>query len=482
MKLLAFLTFTLFIGIIHAQKPCEKASIYFNVNQSNITQQSLTTLKKFADKLKGTDFLIELYGYADSTASAEYNLALSQKRIDSVKLFFDKLENINFNYFETNLGEEQSTELKDLSLSRHVDIFVLPVENNKIVIRDGDAEVAVALDYFSPCGACQTQPRINAYYTAEEARAANIEFVTTEGIPLISAGTFDFNFTSCDGKELNSEKELICYSINSAQVDTEMSLWEPEVVDGITYWKPMEIKPEFDTVNNRYQFCVYTTKLNLDKPCNDYNPQASAIYLFPKELNNLRSEFIPKLANMQSTKIIEDSIQIRNVDFSQLRSSAQLGDTVYHFSLPLQEIPSRDTIWTNFMDIRYISAITYVVELEHYQQLIFSESDTTLMVKLKNKPIQVGYYLSDVQKFIPFEIDEKNKRFYGQKPTGEFQLAYLKKRDRLYVLPNEKTVFKYKRFRKYYKLELRIKDTKLYKRDKEYPIKKSEWDAFLINR
>ena len=69
-------------------------------------------------------------------------------------------------------------------------------------------------------------------------------------------------------------------------------------------------------------------------------------------------------------------------------------------------------------------------DLEMYEKLIFSETDTALMVKLKNKPVQVGYYLSDVHQFIPFEWDKKNKRFYGQKPTGEYELAYLKKRDR----------------------------------------------------
>lgn len=110
--------------------------------------------------------------------------------------------------------------------------------------------------------------------------------------------------------------------------------------------------------------------------------------------------------------------------------------------------------------------------------IIFQDSDMTLLVKHK-KNIQVGYYLKDVHQFIPFEWSKKNKRFYGQKPTGEFQLAYLKKRDRLYVLPQEKMKLKYKRFRKYYKLKLRIKNTKLYKRDKEYSPKKAEWDEFL---
>lgn len=470
MKLLVFLTFTLFIGIIHAQKPCEKASIYFDVNQSNITPQSLTTLKKFADKLKGTDFLIELYGYADSTASAEYNLALSQKRIDSVKLFFNKLENINFNYFETNLGEEESAETNDLSLSRRVDIFVLPVENDKIVIRDGDAEVAVALDYFSPCGACQTKPKINAYYTAEEARAANIEFTTNDGFPLESAGTFDFNFTPCKGKKLKANKELICFKVSSAKVDTAMLLWEADTINGVIYWKPLDVTPQFDTVNNVYQFCVYTPNPNLDKRT------PSQVYIFPAELNLLRSEFTSTAKN-SLCKSSQDTTECKSFHF--LSSYGIIGSTHYHFKKQSNELPLSKTHTIEIAGRTIITSYEHSIKMNQYEQLIFSESDTTLMVKLKNKPIQVGYYLSDVHQFIPFESNKKSKRFYGQKPTGEFQLAYLKKRDRLYVLPKQKMKLKYKRFRKYYKLKLRIKNTKLYKRDKEYTAKKAEWDEFF---
>jgi hypothetical protein len=165
--------------------------------------------------------------------------------------------------------------------------------------------------------------------------------------------------------------------------------------------------------------------------------------------------------------------------FQELRSHGKIGTTIYHFKRTSPEVPITKTNRASVADLNFPVSYERRIDLEMYEKLIFSETDTALMVKLKNKPVQVGYYLSDVHQFIPFEWDKKNKRFYGQKPTGEYELAYLKKRDRLYVLPLKKTKLKYKRFRKIYKLKLRRKHTKWFKRDKKYTPKKTEWNVFL---
>ena len=465
MKLIAFLAFFIAFGTVHAQKLCEKTSIYFDLDQSILTEQSIETLNNLTKNFQGTEYLIELYGFADSTASKEYNLLLSQKRIDSVKVFLNKIKSVNFHYFETNLGEEDNADVKDLARSRRVDIFVLPVKDGKIELEDGKATVSVPLDYFSPCGACQLKPRIDAYYTAEEARAANIEFETNDGVPLISAGSFDFNFKPCDGKE--REKELICFNVRSDKVDQEMLLWEPDTINGIIYWKPIEIKPRFDMINNTYQFCVYSLFVNVDK-----RRFIKPLYIFPDELDQLRSEFTNSQTSIQKSFLDTASC----VNFEYLSSYGVIGNTHYHYKKHSQHIPITKR---NFLVIEIDSfpiSYEHTIPLDKYEQLIFSESDTTLMVKLKNKPLHVGYYLKDVHQFIPFERNEKAIRFYGQKPTGEFQLAYMKKNGRVYVLPQNKMKLKYKRLRKHFRLKLRIKNIEFYKQDKEYPTKKVEWE------
>ena len=437
------------------------------------------TLGKLVKKFEGTDYLIELYGYADSTASSNYNLALSQKRIDSVKLFLNNIEGINFNYFEKNLGEEeQYSETRDLALSRRVDIFVIPVRDNKIVIRDENAEVAVPMDYFEPCGACQSQPKIDAYYTVEEAAAENMVFETTNGIELVTAGTFSFNLTPCSEGERKSPTEPNCFTVFSNAIDTKMTLWEPDTLNGMIYWKSVTISPIFDTINNTYSFCTFLPKFNIDRPkfIDDYvnSPQT---YYFPIELNGLRSEFWQD--DKTNQKSLEDTVKRTMRSFKFLRSHGQIGNTIYHFKRTPQEVPITDTLFKALGDLSVPISCQHIIGLENYEKLTFLDSDTTLVVKLRNKPIQVGYYLRDVHQFIPFESNKKNQRFYGQKPTGEYELAYMKKRDRVYVLPTNKMKLKYKRFRKVYKLKFRRKHTKWFKRDKEYTPKKAEWDEFL---
>ena len=473
MKQIAILVFLFSISNGHAQKMCEKVSIYFEHNESTLSEQSIKNLNILAKKLTGTNYLIELYGYADSTASVRYNLRLSQQRIDSVKTFLSKIKTLKLDFFETNYGEEQATTVKDPARARRVDVYVLPVKDGKIAIKEGNAEATVPLDYFSPCGACQSQPNIKSYYTAEEARSRNMVFETNEGVALITAGTFDFNFNPCDGKP--REKQLICFNVSSKEIDTEMLLWEPDTINGVIYWKPLEIKPEFDLVNNRYQFCVYEGMINIDKPVKAPKPPTTSkrTYIFPDELKERRSEFITD--KTKPIKSFEDSVECESSYV--IRSYGVVDNVHYYFNKRSHNFPLTKSDSTVVYEDKYNKFYEHSIPLDQYKQLIFSESDTTLMVKLKNAPLQVGYYLKDVHQFIPFESSKKNKFFYGQKPTGEYELAYLKKNDRVYVLPQEKTVLKYKRYKKQYKLKLRIKDTKFFKLDKEYTTNRQEWEA-----
>lgn len=318
MKLTVLFVFCIIFGTLFAQKPCEKSSIYFDINKSNLSDQSLITLNKLARKLEGTDYLIELYGYADSIASANYNFTLSQKRIDSVKVFLNKIEGINFNYFEKNLGEEeQSSGVKELALSRRVDIFVIPIRDNKIVIRDKNAEVAVPMDYFEPCGACQSKPKIDAYYTAEEAAVENMMLETTNGIELVTAGTFSFNLTPCNEGERKLQTEPNCFTIYSNAVDTKMTLWEPDTINGVIYWKSVPFEPIYDTINNTYSFCTFLNKFNLDRPRLCANPgKTPNIYFFPKELSELHSEFAHSESNI--VKTLQDTVEFSKMGFQEL--------------------------------------------------------------------------------------------------------------------------------------------------------------------
>ncbi len=61
-------------------------AVRFDTNKSTLTAQAKINLNKLTAVFSEySDTNIEIFGYTDSTGSAEYNLALSQKRAESVK-------------------------------------------------------------------------------------------------------------------------------------------------------------------------------------------------------------------------------------------------------------------------------------------------------------------------------------------------------------------------------------------------------------
>ncbi|MFT5780544.1 MAG: hypothetical protein ACI837_003506, partial [Crocinitomicaceae bacterium] len=405
---------------------------------------------------------------------ADYNLALSQDRINSVKARLDKFQDFTFTYFEKNLGESEFTpEARDLTLARRVDLFVIPMSNNQITIPDGNAEVTVPLDYFQPCGVCQSQPKIDAYYTPEEARVNDIEFQTTNGIDLISAGTFDFNFKPCNESNKIRVDRTICYTVRSAQVDTDMLLWEPDTINGVIYWKPSSIKPEFDTINGTYTFCSPCRLINLDKP----KLKVEDLYIFPPEFEYLRSEFtfsdpIPVI------KTLKDTLKIDNF-IVQLTSFAKMGDTLFHMKALAADLPITKSDTALFLLGRPVDISNeHKIDRNQYKIFVRSASDTAVMIKLKNKPTQVGYYLRDVHDFIPIENSKRNRRFYGQLATGDYEFAYIRGKN-VYVLPTNKIKMRYQKWKHRYKMKFNRKSIRGFKRDKTYRDKRKEWDDFF---
>ncbi|MBI2503680.1 MAG: peptidoglycan-associated lipoprotein Pal [Candidatus Latescibacteria bacterium] len=64
---------------------------YFDYDKSNIRDDQKAMLAQNADKLKtNADVKVTLEGHCDERGTAEYNLALGQKRADSAKAFLSK--------------------------------------------------------------------------------------------------------------------------------------------------------------------------------------------------------------------------------------------------------------------------------------------------------------------------------------------------------------------------------------------------------
>ncbi|AAQ57789.1 peptidoglycan-associated lipoprotein Pal [Chromobacterium violaceum] len=65
--------------------PLAKRSVYFAFDSSAVDGEGKTTVANHADYLKGHDKKVIIQGNTDARGSREYNLALGQRRAESVK-------------------------------------------------------------------------------------------------------------------------------------------------------------------------------------------------------------------------------------------------------------------------------------------------------------------------------------------------------------------------------------------------------------
>ena len=65
------------------------ATVYFEFDKSSLTSKSIQTLKSAVDALnENTSIKVTLSGHADERGTREYNLALGQRRAESVSDYF----------------------------------------------------------------------------------------------------------------------------------------------------------------------------------------------------------------------------------------------------------------------------------------------------------------------------------------------------------------------------------------------------------
>jgi len=113
----------------------EKQTVLFAVNQSKLDDQAKSTLDKIASDLSGqrSGYMIELQGYTDGTGSEQYNIGLSQRRVESVERYLVSKNLPLFRVSVVGLGKENpiaDNKTKDgRAQNRRVEIRVLKAAN-----------------------------------------------------------------------------------------------------------------------------------------------------------------------------------------------------------------------------------------------------------------------------------------------------------------------------------------------------------------
>jgi len=89
-------------------KPVSTETVLFNLNKSNLTKQAMEQLDHSVAGLQSAkNYLLEIQGYADKSGNAQSNLALSQRRADSVVRYLTTKHNIPLRKIHVlGLGEE----------------------------------------------------------------------------------------------------------------------------------------------------------------------------------------------------------------------------------------------------------------------------------------------------------------------------------------------------------------------------------------
>ena len=70
---------------------CTLGAVYFDFNEASLTTESSATLTKNADCLKQVSRSVTVVGHTDPRGTAEYNIALSERRAQSVQTYIERL-------------------------------------------------------------------------------------------------------------------------------------------------------------------------------------------------------------------------------------------------------------------------------------------------------------------------------------------------------------------------------------------------------
>jgi len=86
----------------------EKQIVTFDTNKSTLTTQGKSTLDKIAGDLSGqrSGYMLELQGFTDSQGSEQYNIGLSQRRVEAVERYLVSKNIPLFRISVVGLGED----------------------------------------------------------------------------------------------------------------------------------------------------------------------------------------------------------------------------------------------------------------------------------------------------------------------------------------------------------------------------------------
>ena len=208
--------FSLLIQFILNAQTEARHTVYFETDKDVLTEEEQKKLDKFITGIATERIMsIALSGHTDSDADNEYNLALSQRRVDNVTKHFVQragiTSDISSNYFGEDQPVEANTSASGKQNNRRVDIVVSfkptllipPKLEEKITEKEITGDTILRY----PKGTLVILPKIDVinnptclslveFTSGEDVRSSDLTTMSSDGMPLISAGMFDIKM--CD--------------------------------------------------------------------------------------------------------------------------------------------------------------------------------------------------------------------------------------------------------------------------------------------
>lgn len=221
----------------------KKTMVFFESDQYSIPSTEEKKLRSLTNQFsqKNDTFLLEIYAFTDSIASVDYNYKLAQNRFKTIVSYLKKNSAAHFEIIEKVRGEAaplntNATE-EGRAKNRRVEIFYFKINGGRVTLKGkGGMEMAVGKDYFSPCGICETNPKITEIFSDGQAAQAGIPLITSEGCQLTTGGMISLGF-DCKSRPqpVNGQvDEKYCADIEvkipATLFDEEMEIWNAKAM------------------------------------------------------------------------------------------------------------------------------------------------------------------------------------------------------------------------------------------------------------
>ncbi|MDF3026291.1 MAG: OmpA/MotB domain protein [Fluviicola sp.] len=433
--LLSFLILFLCLSGLYAQDFCKASSVFFDLNKSELKSEGQLTVDSLIKTMNNSEFILEIYGYTDTSNTSDYNSRLSQNRIDAV-LNYLKSKKVAPKEIRTfNEGEDfnSSVQSKHPAFQRRVDVYLTPMEGNDVTFKSPDGVIIKRdLSSFGDCGICALKPKMKYLQTEADAKANGIDLVTDRGERLVTYGMVLFDIDTCFSVSKEEQQKFeTCMEVPAPFWNDRVKLFELVEQSGNDNWRQLDESIIYDSVARVARFCSGAKRINCDLILDRYIP--GKLYLiFPEESQTGKSFFL-HYPQSKPERLFNDTMNFPD-DIETVISYYSINKEWYLYKEKAQRILNQ------FLNRDSVSSNACLLYTSDYK-IASPKEEMELKVKV-NGIDKIGYYHPDFDLFIPLERRGGNT-WYGPVYQDGFELCYIKK-DKYYIEKNKAKKLKVK--------------------------------------